>query len=133
MIDDSQFQDDDINADPGRQLVESLVYGDPADVVQKLGTFVEGHLRGREDAIRLQTDLARSKAALASFASDNPDLIKDGMAQAAVEHRIYDLYVEDIRKLGVPDEKLPRNADGTINRDVIARWHSWYRANGHNV
>jgi hypothetical protein len=128
-------------ADPNQddefgKLIETIQFGDPAEaktlLAQTIGRAVaEAVPKVVSTALqsdRLKDEGARTAKVLKDFEQSHPELAKDPMARAVIERRIYDLQVEDIRKLGVDPAAIGNGAPA-----VIADAHKYYRANGFAV
>lgn len=118
------------------ELVQKLQFGDPEEAAKELAEYIDRrsekkaatavHSSGVERAF--DQDLQRSQKALKAFTDANPDLANDELAAMAIEKGMYDLYKEDILKLGLTTEdKLP-----TTSKE-LANWHRFYRVNGYEV
>lgn len=135
-------QDDGLNvSDPERgqrpgpdfkSVVEKIQFGDPEEAARELEDLVdrrasskaqEGHI-----ARLFNNDLAKSQQALRDFTAKNADLANDPNAAVIIERTMYDIYREDIRKLGVVDE-----AQIPTDPKTLANWHRFYRVHGHDV
>jgi hypothetical protein len=117
------------------ELVQKLQFGDPEEAAKELADYVARSSKktaataveqsGVERAFN--QDHQRSKKALATFTEANPDLANDEIAAMAIEKGMYDLYREDMLKLGLTEEQLPKTPN------EIANWHRLYRINGYEV
>lgn len=135
-------QDDGLNhSDPDdgqrpgpdfKSVVEKIQFGDPEEAARELQTLIdqrasskanEGHI-----ARLFNNDLAKSQQALRDFEAKNPTLANDKIAAVVLEQTMYDIYREDIQKLGVVDE-----AQIPTDPKTLANWHRFYRVNGHDV
>ena len=114
-----------------REVIQKIQYGDPEEAAAELERLVDTRATKRvteDHAKRLfDQDLSRSQNALKKFIADNPDLANDKYAAKAIEQGMYDLYKEDIVKLGMPEDKIPTDSA------TLANWHRWYRVHGHEV
>jgi hypothetical protein len=116
-------------------LVQKLQFGDPEEAAKELADYIDRRTEkqagkaveasGVERAFN--QDLARSQKALAAFTGANPDLANDEIAAMAIEKGMYDLYREDMIKIGLAEEQLPKTPA------EIANWHRLYRINGYEV
>lgn len=123
-----------------RQLIETLQFGDPAeasrlleDTIQQraqaaVSPAVEASLRNQ----RLRDEAARTAKVLTDFRAQNPELAEDKMASAAMEARVMDLQVEDLKALGIDPSKIP-TPTGVVTPGDIATAHRFYRAEGFSV
>lgn len=138
----SSTQDDEQNRDdnqstrrPGpdlEKLVEEIQFGDPKEAAAKLGQAIVQAADDSADKRQLnrlmKNDLTKSQQALQDFETTNPDIAKDPNAAALMEKNIYDIFREDIVKLGVVDaDKIP------TDKKTLADWHRFYRVNGQPV
>ena len=129
---DDPAADDAQHPEPSfRDVVQKIQYGDPEEAAVELEKLVDDRATKRvseNHAKRLfDQDLARSQKALKGFIDTNPDLANDKIAAIAIERGMYDLYEEDILKLGMPKDKIPTDPA------TLANWHRWYRVHGHEV
>ena len=138
----SSTQDDEPNRDdnsaarhPGQdleKLVEEIQFGDPKEAAAKLGDAIALAADGAADKRQLtrlmNNDLTLSQKALKNFETQNPDIAKDPNAAVVMEKNIYDIFREDIVKLGVVDaDKIP------TDKKTLADWHRFYRVHGQPV
>lgn len=117
------------------ELVQKLQFGDPEEAARELADYVNRSSKkaavstveesGVERAFN--QDLSRSQKALKAFTEANPDLADDEIAAMAIEKGMYDLYREDMVKLGLTEEQMPKTPA------EIANWHRLYRINGYEV
>lgn len=117
--------------DPYAKVVDAIQFGDPKDAAPLLAKLVTDQAsKESKETLRLErmrNDSMRSQKVLNDFTGQNPELANDKFASAAIERHIYDLQLEDLRKLGLPEEQLP-----TTPKEV-ANWHQHYRVEGHEV
>lgn len=117
--------------DPFAKVVETIQYGDPKEAAPQLKSMVaEEAARMAKEELRnerLRNDSIRSGKILKDFEAAHPELANDQFARAAIERRLFDLQVEDIKALGLSEDVIPKSP-----RDV-ANWHQFYRVEGHNV
>lgn len=118
-------------ADPMKNLVEKIQYGDPDEAAKLLSDTLQGMT---EKAVtrttlnnRVQADVENDKAAGAKFIEANPDLAKDPIATAAVRDRLANGYREDLKKIGVPEDKIPSDVE------ALASHHRFYKLQGQPV
>lgn len=117
---------------PLRDVVESIQYGDPEEAAAKLQRAIDETADKKAEQRQLKrlldNDLAKSQRALNDFVAANKELADDKMAARAIESALYDIYEEDIIKLGVVDpDQIPQDPATKAN------WHRFYRVNGHPV
>jgi hypothetical protein len=122
------------------QLVEAMQYGDPADARTKLrntidsrvGVAVEAQVNRALQISRLQDEGARTAKVLADFKAKHADIAADPLADAAIQTRMYQIQVEDLRAIGVDPAQI-QTPTGQVTPSDIAQAHRFYRANGFNV
>lgn len=131
-------RDDDHSADARhpetsmREVVDAIQFGDPEEASRRLEDAIDKRADKKAEERQLtrlmNNDLAKSQKALKDFVAANPELEKDKMAARAIESTLYDIYEEDIIKLGVADpDQIPKDPVGKAN------WHRFYRVHGHPV
>lgn len=117
-------------------LVQKLQFGDPEEAAKELAEYIDRRTEKKAaNAVKtsgveraFDQDHQRSQKALKAFTDANPDLANDRIAAMAIEQGMYDLYKEDILKLGfVTEDKLPRT------NQELANWHRFYRVNGYEM
>jgi hypothetical protein len=138
----SSTQDGELDFDPQpaqtrhpapdlKSVVEKIQFGDPDEAAAELAQVIQTAAAKQADEGHLNrlfnNDLAKSQKALAEFRAANPDLDKDPLAQVAIEKTMYDLYREEIVKLGLDEAQIPTDPK------TLANWHRFYRVNGHAV
>jgi hypothetical protein len=113
------------------QAIEEIQFGDPKDAaakIRKVITQASDESADKRQLTRLiDNDLATSQKALKEFMDQNPDLAKDKVANVVLEQNMYDIYREDITKLGVDPALIPKD------NNELANWHRFYRVNGKPV
>lgn len=116
---------------PLKALVEKIQFGDPEEAEQELSQAIKVEAQAATKQALLQErfrdDLARNKAFLSEFqaADENVDVKADPLAQAVIERKVYDLYLEDIRNSQLlPEDKIPRHPA------ELADAHRWLRIHG---
>lgn len=118
-------------ADAFAAAVEKIQYGDPKEAAASLQQLVAAEAgKQSKEALRFErtrNDEIRSQKVLKDFMAVHPDLANDEFASAAIEKRLFNLQKEDLLGLGIDDDKLPQNPA------EIAKWHQYYRVEGHNV
>jgi hypothetical protein len=134
--DQTGAQDDDLNldADPARQhpdeleqAIEEIQFGDPKDAAKKIRKVITQTTSEARLAELHTQDLERSRTALQRFMGQNPDLAKDEVANAAMELYMYDIYREDLTKLGTAPADIP------TDKNALANLHRTIRLKGHPV
>lgn len=115
-----------------RAVVEKIQFGDPEEAAAELDQLIDERADKKTDERQLKrlmdNDLSKSQKALKDFVAANPELNGDKNAARLIEASLYDIYEEDIIKLGVVDaDKIPTDPKKK------AEWHRFYRVNGHNV
>jgi len=114
-----------------RDIVEKIQFGDVDEAADLLGKAIQREAKKEAKTGALQTvfdqDLKRSQKALKDFGTAHPELADDEDAAMLIERRMYILYREDMKKLGLDDSQIPKdNAEA-------ANWHRFYRVNGYEV
>lgn len=138
--DQTGTQDDELNLDTRQerqhpdeleQAIEEIQFGDPKEAAAKIRKVITKATDESADQRQLtrliDNDLAASQKALKEFMDQNPDLAKDEVANVVLEKSMYDIYREDITKLGVDPALIPKN------NNELANWHRFYRVNGKPV
>jgi hypothetical protein len=125
-VDPSQRPENDLDA-----VVEQIQYGDPKEAAKLLKdtiTKVAAKAATEDHVQRLfNNDLKKSQDALKSFRDANPDLDNDRIAAKVIEESMYDIYREELIKLGLDEGSLPKtNAE-------LANWHRYQRIHGFAV
>lgn len=115
-------QDDDLT-----KLIEDIQFGDPKEAATKLRDLVtrETQRASQTETTRylMGQDLERTMEQFNAFKDANPDLVNDPTASRLIQGFIEDGYREDLRKLGVPEDRMPTDING------LAEYHRWYRVN----
>lgn len=133
-------QDDDLNPDANQDrqhpdeleaAIEEIQFGDPKKAAGKIREVIakatdESADKRQRDRL-INNDLATAQADLKAFMVANPDLAKDKIANVAMEEYMYDIYREDITKLGVDPSEIPTETN------ELANWHRFYRIDGRAV
>jgi hypothetical protein len=119
-------------ADPLEQLIEDIQFGTASkDAAIKLRAAVKQTAREETAAAsiqqRMKDDFDVTMQAFEKLKTDNKELFADPNAHAVMERMLYDGYTQDLRTIGVPDERIPQN------RQELADWHRFYRVKGHKV
>lgn len=141
--DQSGTQDDGLDNDNGedrsqhpesrtKSVVEKIQFGDPEEAAAELDRLIDERADKKTDERQLKrlmdNDLSKSQKALKDFVAANPELNGDKMAARAIEQTLYDIYEEDIVKLGKVDaDKIPKDPQAK------AQWHRFYRVHGEPV
>lgn len=134
--DQTGAQEDDLNLDTNQdrqhpdeleQAIEEIQFGDPKDAAKRIRKVITQTTSEAQLATLHQQDLDRSRKALTTFMAQNPDLAKDEVANAAMEIYMYDIYREDLTKLGTPEDQIPKN------NVELANLHRSIRLKGHSV
>lgn len=133
-------QDDELNLETNQdrqhpdeleQAIEEIQFGDPKDAAAKIRKVISRASDESADKRQLtrliDNDLAFSQKSLKEFMDQNPDLAKDEVANVVLEKTMYDIYREDITKLGIDPAQIPKN------NNELANWHRFYRVNGSAV
>lgn len=114
-----------------KSVVEKIQFGDPEEAARELGQVIasEATKQANEGHISrlIQNDLARSQKALSDFLTANAELAKDKTASVVIENNIYDIFREEIQKLGIEEAQIPKDPKS------LADWHRFYRVHGHPV
>lgn len=133
-------QDDQLNLDATEHdqhpdeleaAIEEIQFGDPKNAAEKIRKVIAAASDQSADRRQLDrlinNDVVASKKQLQAFMDQNPDLAKDGTANVIMESYMYDIYREDITKLGIDPALIPTNTD------ELANWHRFYRVRGDDV
>ena len=122
--------------DEFKQLVEKIQFGDPTEArdlfektIKKTAASVVSNSLQEQ---RLADEGARTAQVLKEFEAQHQELANDPMANAAIERKIYDLQIADLKALGVDPARIPA-PNGQVTPRIIAEAHRWYRAQGYNV
>ena len=129
-------QGDDIT-----KLIEAMQFGDPADartlfedtIQKRTAAAVTPAVQAELQNQRLRDEGARTAKVLEDFKAKHADLADDPMANVAIERKVYDLQLDDLRALGVDANQIPTAHGGPPTPGDIALAHRWYRANGFQV
>lgn len=133
-------QDDELNLDGNTgdqhpdalvEAIEQIQFGDPKDAADKIRQVIDRAADEssdkRQKARLIGNDLAKSQADLKAFMDQNPDLANDEIANVVLEKHMYDIYREDITKLGIDPAVIPKD------NSELANWHRFYRVDGKDV
>lgn len=124
--------DGDQHQDPTYEdVVRKIQFGDPEEAARDLEKIVVKQSTKATETTALQRaydqDLARSKKELKAFSDANPDIAADEIAAMAIERGMYKGYREDIEKLGIDPNQIPKTPN------ELANWHRFYRTHGFEV
>jgi hypothetical protein len=117
------------------KLIETIQFGDANEARTLLNnTIQEAVTRQVQPAVqnaivgqRFQDEGARTAKVLKDFEDKHSDLAKDPMARAAMEQRIYDLQLEDLKAINVDPATIPTPGGRPVTPADIAMAHRWYR------
>jgi hypothetical protein len=130
--------------DPVAKLIEVMQFGDAAEARNLFDTTIENRVTARvnsavstavQQAImnaRLADEGARTAKVLADFQEQHKELAADQYANAAIQTRVYELQVEDLRGLGIDPAKI-QTESGIVQPADIAMAHRFYRTQGLNI
>jgi hypothetical protein len=127
--------DDDVDQphkdDPFAEAAKKVRFGDDEEAAEALRTTTV-QVAGQEAAKAVynqqrQLDVARATRAYTTFKESNADLIADPIAETAMERIYHDELRNDLRKIGYPDDKIPKN------RDALVETHRFHRIHGQPV
>jgi hypothetical protein len=114
-----------------KDVVKKIQFDDPDEAASALGEVIEEVADKKAEQRQLnrllQNDLARSQQSLKTFREKNADIANDPMAAAVIEQNVYAIYREDIAKIGIPEDQIPKDPK------TLADWHRFYRVHGHEV
>jgi len=106
-------------ADPYQDMTEALLYGDPEkgaakfrDLITTVVPKIVSETVGRE---RLKTEHNRSKANVDKFRRENEELARDPMAVGAIEAKLIEHQLNDLVRMGIKADKLPKDPVGIAN------------------
>lgn len=106
-------------ADPLKEAIEQIQYGDPDKAKEVLGKTIAEVATAAVKQVswedRVQADVASDLRAHDDFVKKNEDLAKDPRAAKLIRAELLDGYAEDLRKIGVPDDKIPTDATQLAN------------------
>lgn len=128
--DDHRVQDVDLvpEPDPNQdyvKLVEDIQFGDPKEAALKFKeALMKASGEGATKALiesQMRDDWDQTKIAFLKFKEDNPDLVKDKNAEKVIQSLIVESYQEDLRTIGVPEDRIPKDPD------YLADLHRYYR------
>lgn len=106
-------------ADPLKEAIEQIQYGDPDKAKEVLGKTIAEVATAAVKQVswedRVRQDVETDLAAHNDFVKKNEDLAKDPRAAKLIRAELLDGYAEDLRKIGVPDDKIPTDATQLAN------------------
>lgn len=106
-------------ADPLKEAIEQIQYGDPDKAKEVLGKTIAEVATAAVKQVswddRVRNDVASDLSAHDEFVKNNDDLAKDPRAAKLIRAELLDGYAEDLRKIGVPDDKIPTDATQLAN------------------
>lgn len=116
-------------------VVKAIAFDDPEKAAELLEGYVEARVKRAAvpavtqtmTADRERDELTRSQTAVNAAMTAHKDIAGDEMAISAVKTNIAKLQLEDLRQLGIAEDKLPNT------HDQIGKWHLFYRAKGMQV
>lgn len=118
-------------ADPLKEAIEQIQYGDPDKAKEVLGQTIADAAQAAVKQVsmddRIRQDIQSDMQAHDDFVKKNGDLAQDPRAAKLIRAELLDGYAEDLRKIGVPDEKIP--TDPT----QLANHHRFYKLQGQPV
>lgn len=119
------------DGDPFEELVEKIQYGDKKEAAEALRTTLAKASQSAtietQWAQKINDDLARDTETYKEFAAKNSDIAQDENAVTVVKRNFIDGYREDLRKIGVPEDRIPTDAD------TLAKHHRIYKLKGQPV
>ena len=123
-------------ADPLKEAIEQIQYGDPSEVGAKLAAAIDQAADKKATeaagkalmAERIRDENARSKALMAEFSKDNPEIANDPISRTAFETILIQKQVEDLIGLGIEPDQVKG-----LDPKAIANWHRDLRVNGYKV
>lgn len=111
--------------DPFEDAADKIQFGEKSEVAKALRdtTMSAATTAARRVALedRFNGDLRLSTREYNEFAAANADLLKDPITEAGLERLFQNGLREDLIKVGVPAEKIPRNPDDLINAHRVLR------------
>lgn len=117
--------------DPFEELVEKIQYGDKKEAAEALRTtLTKASERSSLEAQwtqRINDDLARDQETYKEFVAKNAEITRDENAVPVVKKNFLEGYREDLRKIGVPEDKIP------TDETILAQHHRIYKLKGQPV
>lgn len=120
------------------KLIETLQFGDPAEAKTMLqNTIAEASTKAAVEELqrqRLRDEGARTAKTLTEFKAKHADIAADPLAEAAIQTRIYQLQLEDLKAIGIdPAQIINPHSQARGAPADIAQAHLWYRSQGWNM
>lgn len=130
-IDDLDNPQPHPEADEFEELVEKIQYGDKKEAAEVLRTTLtkitkQSSLEQSWEE-KINNDLVSDTQTYQEFAARNAELAKDENAVAVIKKNLLDGYREDLRKIGVPEDRIPKD------ETVLAQHHRVYKLKGQPV
>lgn len=123
--------DGDTNADPVKNLVKEIQYGDPDQAAERLRTtmteFAKDAVKQVSSDTRVQEDVRNDLRAHDEFVKKHADLASDPIAQTVIRDGLMNGYRDDLRKIGVPEDQIPTDPS------ALANHHRQYKLQGQPV
>ncbi len=124
---DPQHPEDELEG-----AIEEVRYGaDPKEAAKKLRTAIGQEADKAADQRQIQRligqDNTKSTKAMKAFIEANKDLAEDEESAEFMERAIYRIQREELIKVGIDAEKLPRDTK------TLAQWHQFQRIHGSPV
>jgi hypothetical protein len=98
-------------ADPLKEAIEQIQYGDPDKAKEVLGKTIAEVATAAVKQVswedRVQADVNADLRAHDEFVKKNPELASDEIAHAVIKDQLLKGYADDLRKIGVPDDNIP--------------------------
>lgn len=117
--------------DPFEKLVETIQYGDKKEAAEALRNTLRTVTReeGQQEAWkeRINESLIQDTREYQEFVGKNAEIARDENAVAVVRKNFIEGYREDLRKIGVPEDRIPRD------EETLARHHRIYKLKGQPV
>lgn len=119
------------HADPLKEVVEQIQYGDPDKAKELLGKTIAQAATAAVKQVstteRVQQDIAADLRAHDEFVKANPEFASDPIAHSVIRDGLLNGYRDDLRKIGVPDDQIPNDASR------LANLHRQHKLNGAQV
>ncbi len=126
----------DPHQDPLAAVLEKVQFGaDPKEAAKELRAVVnqtvqQTALNTSQRALvqqKMAEDVTETLTEFQRIKSENPTLFADEFAEPIMQKLLVDGYKEDLRKIGVPENRIPANPND------LADWHRFYRIKGQPV
>ncbi len=122
----------DPHQDPLAAVLEKVQFGaDPKEAARELRTVVNQTVLNTSQRALVQQkmaeDVTETLTEFQRIKSENPTLFADEFAEPIMQKLLLDGYKEDLRKIGVPENRIP------VNPNDLADWHRFYRIKGQPV